>query len=93
MGVDASTGYPACNLRFSLQWSDIQSSVYAAGSCTQFPSFIHSVRLRTDDVKYNVEMGFYAAMNMMDKRVEWRYIPLTHFKIGDCPINFVGERN
>lgn len=32
-------------------------------------------------------------MNMLDKRVEWRYIPFTHFKIGDCPINFVGERN
>ena len=32
-------------------------------------------------------------MNMLDKRVEFRYIPMTSMKIGETPIYFVGERN
>lgn len=49
--------------------------------------------MRTDDVKYNVESGFYAAMNMLDKQVEFNYIPMTALRIGDKHIYFVGERN
>lgn len=30
---------------------------------------------------------------MLDKRVEFKYIPFTPMKIGDTPIYFVGERN
>lgn len=44
-------------------------------------------------MKYNVECGFYAAMNMLDKRCEFRYIPLTNLTIGETPIYFIGERN
>jgi len=84
---------PASNIRFSLIYNDIMSPIYAAGSCTQFPSFIHKVRVRTDDVKYNIESGFYAAMNMLDKQCEFRYLPLTAMKIGDKNMYFVGERN
>lgn len=32
-------------------------------------------------------------MSMMDKRVEFRYFPLTTLKVGDTPVYFVGERN
>jgi len=64
----------------------------AAGSCTQYPSFLHKVRVRTNDTKYNIEAGFFAAMSMLDKRVEFRYLPLTPLKIGNKPIYFVGER-
>lgn len=53
---------------------------------------MHKIRLRTQDIKYNIEAAFYAAMNMMDKRVEFRYIPFTAFRIGETPVNFVGER-
>jgi len=63
----------------------------AAGSCTGFPSFLHKVRLRTTDVKYNIEQGFYAAMNMMDKQVEFNYFHLNSIKIGDKSVYFVGE--
>lgn len=31
-------------------------------------------------------------MSMMDKRVEFRYFPMTHIKIGKTPIYYVGER-
>ncbi len=40
-----------------------------------------------------MEAGFFAAMNMLDKRVEFRYIPFTPIKVGDTPIYFVGERS
>ena len=69
LGIDSNTSYPAANIRFSLLYNDIMSPIYAAGSCAHFPSFMHKDRLRTDDVKYNIEQGFYAAMNMLDKRV------------------------
>jgi len=32
-------------------------------------------------------------MNMMDKEVEFRYIPMTRLQIGDTPVYYVGERN
>jgi len=34
--------------------------------------------MREDDPAYNTDAAFYAAMNMLDKRVEFRYIPHTH---------------
>jgi hypothetical protein len=93
VGIDTNTKIPAANIRFSLFYNDIMSSLYAAGSCTWLPSFMHKVRIRTDDVKFNVECGFYAAMNMLDKRCEFRYIPMTNLSIGDKKIYYVGERN
>jgi hypothetical protein len=82
-----SIGYnddiPGSNLRFSLLHNDIMSPMYAAGSCTYYPSFIQKLRVRCDDVKYNIESGFYAAMNMIDKDVEFRYFPMTNLKVGD----------
>jgi len=51
------------------------------------------MRMRTNDIKYNIEAGFFAAMNMLDKRVEFRYMPFTAMKISGVPVYFVGERN
>lgn len=50
------------------------------------------MRLRTNDIKYNIEAGFFAAMNMLDKRVEFKYIPMTSLRIGDKQMYYVGER-
>ena len=47
--------------------------------------------MRTDDPGHNINAAFYAAMNMLDKRVEFRYIPHLHININDKPIHFVGE--
>ena len=68
------------------------SPFLAAGSCTHYPSFMHKIKVRTDDIKYNIESGFYAAMNMLDKEVEFRYLPMTPLTIGDKKLYFVGER-
>ena len=87
-----NTGLPISNIRFSLYQNDIMSPILAAGSCTQYPSFMHKIKVRTDDIKYNIEAGFYAAMNMLDKQVEFRYIPMTPLTIGDKKLYFVGER-
>lgn len=73
--------------------NDLQSPVYAVGSCSQYPSFFHKIKFRTDDVKWNIEAGFYCAMNMLDKRIEFKQIPMTNLTIGDCHIYHVGERN
>lgn len=48
--------------------------------------------MRPDDVRFNVECGFYAAMSMLDKRIEFKYIPITNLTIGDTKCFFVGER-
>lgn len=50
------------------------------------------MRIRPDDTKYNIEAGFHAAMNMMDKEIEFKYIPCYNLTIGENPIYFVGER-
>ena len=83
---------PISNVRFSLLQNDIMSPVLSAGSCTHYPSFMHKIKVRTDDIKYNIESGFYAAMNMLDKQVEFRYLPMTPLTIGDKKLYFVGER-
>jgi hypothetical protein len=56
------------------------------------PSFVNKHRMREDDMAYNINAAFYAAMNMLDKRVEYRYIPHVYMNINDKPIHFVGER-
>lgn len=91
LGIDP-LGIPASDIKFSLHYNDLFSPILAAGSCTQYPSFLHKVRLRTNDTKYNIEAGFFASMSMLDKRVEFRYMPMTPLKIGEKPIYFVGER-
>jgi len=48
--------------------------------------------MRMSDVKYNIEQGFYAAMSMLDKKIEFNYIPMTRLKVGDKDMYFVGER-
>jgi hypothetical protein len=73
IGVDLQTKLPASNIRFSLIYNDIMFPIYAADSCTMFPSFMHKLKVRTDDVKNNIKCGFNAAMNMLDKRCEFRY--------------------
>lgn len=85
-------GLPSSDIKFSLHYNDIHSPIFSVGSCTSFPSFFHKTKIRTQDVKYNIESAFFAAMNMLDKRVEFKYIPMTSLKIGDTPIYFVGER-
>lgn len=92
LGIDPE-GVPASDIRFSLHYNDLHTPIYAAGSCTQYPSFVHKIRVRTHDPKYNIEAGFYAAMSMLDKRIEFRYFPFTPMKIGDTQLYFVGERN
>lgn len=91
VGVDP-LGIPATDLKFSLHYNDLFSPILAAGSCSQYPSFLHKQKIRTTDSKYNIEAGFFASMSMLDKRIEFRYFPMTSLKIGDMPIYFVGER-
>jgi hypothetical protein len=84
---------PTANIRFSLVHNDIYSPILAVGSAAEYPSFVQKQRMRCDDIGHNIEAGFFAAMNMLDKRVEFRYIPHTYLKINDKHVHFVGERN
>lgn len=91
IGLDSKI--PHSNTRFSLVHNDIHSPIYAVGSCSEFPSFVGKRRMREDDPAYNTDAAFYAAMNMLDKRVMFRYIPHTYMKINDKNFHFVGERD
>ena len=62
-----SKGIPYSNIRFSLLHNDHASPINAVGSATQYPSFFHKIRVRMDDIKYNIESAFYAAMWLLDK--------------------------
>jgi len=39
-------GCPAADIRFSLSYNNIHSTVFAAGSCCHYPSFMHKLRVR-----------------------------------------------
>lgn len=91
IGID-SQGIPGADIRFSLHYNDLFSPILAAGSACTFNSFLHKVKIRTQDIKYNIESGFFAAMAMLDKRIEFRYFPMTTLKVGDTPLYYVGER-
>lgn len=93
IATGGETRIPHTNTRFSLVHNDIHSPIFAVGAAAEFPSFVQKQRMRCDDSAYNVEAAFYAAMNMMDKRVEFRYIPHTFLSINDKPVHFVGERS
>jgi hypothetical protein len=84
---------PGANIRFSLIHNDIHSAIFAAGSATNFPAFMAEKKLRIDNPAYNIEASFFAAMNMLDKKTEFRYIPHTFLNINDIPVHFVGEPN
>ena len=49
--------------------------------------------MRVDDVSYNINAAFFAAMSMLDKKVEYRVLPHVYMNIDGKPIHFVGERN
>jgi len=53
---------------------------------------MHKFKVRTGDLAYNIECGFYAAMNMLDKQVQFRYIPMTPLTIGQKNLYFIGEK-
>lgn len=84
-------GLPGANIRFALIHNDIQASIYAVGTAAEFPAFLAKRKLRLDNHGYNIEASFFAAMNMLDKRVEFRSIPHSYMKINDLPVHFVGE--
>lgn len=86
-------GIPTTNKRFSLIWNDIASCIYAAGSASEYPSFVQRLRMRTDNAGFNVDAGFFAAMSMLDKRIVMNYIPHTYLRINGVPIHYIGERN
>lgn len=86
-------GIPTANVRFSLFHNEINAPLLAAGSATEFPSFIEKQRMRCENHGFNIDSGFFAAMCMLDKRVEFRSIPHTYFKINDKDVHYVGEIN
>ena len=91
IAVDES-GLPYCNMRFSLLHNDHASSIFGVGSATSYPSFFHKLKVRTDDIKYNIEAALYASLWMLDKEVEFKHIPFQSLKIGEKKFYIVGER-
>lgn len=67
-------------------------SLYCAGSCCETQSLFQKACYRTDNVKHAVQMGFIAAMNMVDKHLSFYDLPMTHLDIGGTKIYYHGER-
>lgn len=84
-------GIPHANVRFSLIHNDIASPILACGSCVEIPSFIFKNRQRHNHTAYNMESAWFAALNMLDKRAGFRYIPHRYLNINDKPIHYIGE--
>jgi hypothetical protein len=78
--------------RFSTQEGRISNPILAAGECAMIDSFISRARYRTQDVKYNIDAGFFAAMSMMDKAVNYYHFPMTRLSLPDKEMYYVGER-
>ena len=74
IAVDES-GLPYSNMRFSLLHNDHASSIFGVGSAASYPSFFHKLKVRTDDIKYNIEAALYASLWLLDKEVEFKHIP------------------
>ena len=67
-------------------------SILAAGECAEYYSFVNPQKsYRTSDSKYNIEAGFYAAMFMLDKEVNFSYMPMTWIEMPESDIYYVGE--
>lgn len=67
--------------------------MFACGQNANCRSFLGNEDFRTTDVKYNIEHGFYAALNMLYKDIKHEYLPLTRLTIGDTEVYYFGERN
>ena len=72
---------------------DLHSTLLAAGSCCEFKSFITKGNYRTLDIKYNIESGFYAAMSMLDKQIQFHHLPMHRLTLGDKELYYIGEMN
>ena len=79
--------------RFSIILNFINYGLLACGQNAVHRSFLGNPVVRTTDMKFNIESGFYAALNMINKEVKMEYIPLTRLTIGDKEWYFYGERN
>ena len=78
--------------RFQIGMGKTNYPLFAAGQCAEYYSFIDPHRLySTSDTKYNIEAGFHAAMQMLDKDVTFSYIPTTRINLPNMEIYYVGE--
>jgi len=79
--------------RFSICLGMNYWEMYACGQNALHRSFMRNDLIRTPDVKFNIESGFYAALNMMHKDIRMEYLPLSRLTINNKEIYYYGERN
>lgn len=79
--------------RFSIMTNINYQGLFATGQNALHHSFLGNKPFRTSDVKFNIETGFYAALQMLYKEVKFEYIPLTRLTIGNKEIYYYGERD
>jgi hypothetical protein len=77
---------------FAVHYGLSNPEIFAVGQGAACKSFIEKGFYRSNDVKYNIENGFYAAMNMLNKSINFNQLPMTRLTIGETEIYYVGER-
>jgi len=89
---------------FSLQYKNLYSTLFAAGTCAMIASINKENNFRQLDAFYEVDSGFYAGLNMINKRVGARtswltlespqtVIPMTCFDVLGNKFAYIGERD
>ena len=78
---------------FSVSMGKVNNPVLACGESAQVKSFVNKGFVTTNDTKFNAETGHYAACQMMDKDVEFTYMPMARLSLPGREIYYVGERN
>lgn len=79
--------------RFSIILHQNYKGLYACGQNAISRSFLGNKAFRTTNVGYNVESGFFAALNMLFKETKFEYIPLERLTIGGKEVYYYGEKN
>ena len=79
--------------RFSIMLHLNYKGMFACGQNALHRSFLGNKPFRSTNTGFNIESGFFAALNMLNKEVKFQYLPLQRLTIGDKEMYFYGERN
>lgn len=79
--------------RMSLNPTDRYPLVFAAGNCSAVKGDFVSGPIRTENMKTNFQLGFFAALSMMEIHLPYDDVPISITKILDRNLYYVGNEN
>ena len=77
----------------SLEFNNLYSSIFAAGTCSVASSSYKDGNYRQQDPFWEVDSGFYAGLSMVNKRLGFHDVPMSVFNIAGNNLAYIGERD